>query len=203
MKRIFLTMLLCLMLPAAALADTAAEDMLIYQVEPANGMVYADWLLPAGSEYCLIARCFPEEGTALADFFVTTGPISWGRIVWGEGDTGLIVLNPEVVVGERTYTELEAAEAERRYAAYGNAYRFEPIGEDILYYVNLSGGQFYHLDMNCITTADYARDMLAAIAPGQLSEAPYSRFARCRYCFGWIDGSPVTNAVPEPFPACR
>ena len=67
MKR-FLLMLLCLLLPAVALADVVAmTDIPLYQIEPTNGMVYTDGTLPSGTAYWLLGRVFPEEGTALAD----------------------------------------------------------------------------------------------------------------------------------------
>lgn len=123
---------LCFALPLWAMADTVAkEEVWVFEVEPTNGMVYTVGVLPAGETYRVTEHVFPESGTSLADFYETTGVIEWGRIVWGRGQTGLIVLNPEVIVGERHFNEAEAAEAERRYAAYGNAYPFEPYEEDI------------------------------------------------------------------------
>lgn len=127
MKR-FLLMLLCWMLPIAALADAVAmEDIPLYNIEPSNGLLYTDGVLPAGTPYSLRGHTFPEAGTALADYFVTSGPIEWGQIAWDHGRIALIVLNPDVILGVRAYSEVEAAEAERRFAAYGDAYAFEPF----------------------------------------------------------------------------
>ena len=134
MKR-FLLVLLCLLLPAAALADeVAAQDIPVYQIEPANGFVYEAGVIPAGTTYGVSRHCFPEEGTALADYFITSGPIEWGQFTtWDGGQSGLIVLNPGVILGERSFSsEVEAAEAEARYRAYGNAYVFTPLEHDSL-----------------------------------------------------------------------
>lgn len=126
MKRLLL-MALCLFLPAAALADDVAPvDIPVYQIEPSNGFVYTDGVLPAGTAYSVSESVVPEAGTALADYFITSGPIEWGRFTTSDGRrTGLIVMNPSVILGERVFSsEAEAAEAERRYAAYGAAYAF-------------------------------------------------------------------------------
>lgn len=127
-KRLLL-LLLCLCLPLTALADVVASaDIPVYQIEPANGLLYTDGVLPAGTAYSVVSHVFPEPGTELADFFITSGPIEWGRVVASDGSrTGLIVLNPSVILGERVYTEAEAAEAEARHAAYGDAYPFVPL----------------------------------------------------------------------------
>lgn len=124
----WLLLLLCLMLPVAALADqVAAQDIPVYQIEPANGFVYTDGVLPAGTAYSVTGVTDPEAGTALADYFITSAPIQWGQFVTSDGSrTGLMVMNPNVIIGERTYTELEAAEAEERFRAYGNSYVFTP-----------------------------------------------------------------------------
>ena len=128
MKRLLL-LLLCLCLPLTALADVVAPvDIPVYQIEPANGFVYADGVLPAGTAYSVSEHIFPEEGTALADYFITSGPIEWGRMTTSDGiRTGLIVLNPGVILGERAYSEAEAAEAEARFAAYGDSYAFTTL----------------------------------------------------------------------------
>ena len=133
MKR-WLLLLLCLMLPMSALADeVAAQDIPLYQIEPANDMLYADGVIPAGTVYSVRGVAYPEEGTALADFFITSGPIQWGQVSFSFSDrTGLIVMNPGVILGERTFSEVEAAEAERRYAAYGNGYVFTSPEHDDL-----------------------------------------------------------------------
>ena len=39
------------------------------------------------------------------------------------------MLNPAVIIAERVFNEAEGAEAERRYAAYGNAYPFQAADE--------------------------------------------------------------------------
>lgn len=121
-------LLLCLMLPITALADeVAAQDIPVYQIEPANGLVYTDGVLPAGTAYSVTGITYPEEGTALADFFITSAPIQWGRFVTSDDSrTGLMVMNPNVILEQRTYTELEAVEAEKRFQAYGNSYVFTP-----------------------------------------------------------------------------
>lgn len=132
MNRVFIALwiVVSILLPVSAMADVvAAQDIPVYQVEPANGLVYASGMIPAGTPYAVTGHAFPEAGTALADYFVTSGQIEWGQVSWS-GNAGLIVLNPGVILGERTYTELEAAEAERRFAAYGNAYVFTPIGQE-------------------------------------------------------------------------
>lgn len=128
MKR-FLLLILCLCLPLTALADDVAPvDIPVYQIEPANGFLYSDGVLPAGMAYSVSEHVFPETGTALADFFITSGPIEWGRMTTSDGSwTGLIVLNPGVILGQRAYTEAEAAEAEARYAAYGDSYAFTAL----------------------------------------------------------------------------
>lgn len=128
----WLLLLLCLMLPMAALADqVAAQDIPVYQIEPSNGFVYTDGAIPAGTAYSVIGVTYPEPGTALADYFVTSGSIVWGRFVLSDGSrTGLIVMNPGVILGEQTYTELEAVEAEARFRAYGNNYTFTPLEDD-------------------------------------------------------------------------
>lgn len=128
MKRLLL-LLLCLMLPAAALADTvAARDIPVYQIEPSNGMLYTDGVIPAGAAYSVTGVTYPEPGTALADYFVTSEPIVWGQFVLSDGSrSGLIVMNPGVIRGEQIYTEFEAAEAEARFRAYGNNYTFTPL----------------------------------------------------------------------------
>lgn len=128
----WLLLLLCLMLPMAALADqVAAQDIPVYQIEPANGFVYTDGAIPAGTAYSVIGVTYPEPGTALADYFVTSETIVWGQFVLSDGSrTGLIVMNPGVILGEQTYTELEAAEAEARFRAYGNNYTFTPLEDD-------------------------------------------------------------------------
>lgn len=130
----WLLLLLCLMLPAIALADeVAAQDIPLYRIEPANGMLYADGVIPAGTVYSVKGVTCPEAGTALAEAFNTSGPIQWGQVSFSFSDrTGLIVMNPGVILGERIFSEVEAAEAERRYAAYGNAYVFTPQEHDDL-----------------------------------------------------------------------
>lgn len=131
MKRLLL-LLLCLMLPAAALADfTATQDVQVYQIEIANGEVYTDDVISAGSVYSIIGFTYPEEGTALADYFVTSAPIQWGHVSYQGGSReGLIVLNPNVILRQRTYTEVEAAAAEARHRRYGCAYPFTPWHHD-------------------------------------------------------------------------
>ena len=129
-----LALALCFVLPQAALADdVAAWDIPVYQIEPANGLLYSDGVLSAGTAYRLTEHVVPEPGTALADYFVTSGPIEWGRFVTPDGSrTGLIVLNPGVILDERSFSsEAEAAEAERRYAAYGDAYAFLPMDQGV------------------------------------------------------------------------
>ena len=124
---------LCFVLPQAALADdVAAADIPVYQIDPANGLLYADGVLSAGTAYLLTEHVVPDPGTALADYFITSGSIEWGRFITSDGSwTGLIVLNPGVILGERVFSsEAEAAEAERRYAAYGDAYVFLPMNHE-------------------------------------------------------------------------
>ena len=128
-----LALALCFVLPRAALADdVAAWDIPVYQIEPANGLLYTDGVLSEGTAYRLMEHVVPEPGTALADYFITSGPIEWGRFITPDGGrTGLIVLNPGVILDERSFSsEAEAAEAERRYADYGDAYIFLPMDQE-------------------------------------------------------------------------
>ena len=133
-KGLLALLLLYLMLPAIAMADqVAAQDIPVYQIEPANGFVYTDGVIPAGTAYSITGVTYPEPGTALADYFVTSETIVWGRFVLSDGSrTGLIVMNPGVILYEQTYTELEAAEAEARFRAYGNNYTFTPLEDEDL-----------------------------------------------------------------------
>lgn len=136
-KWLLALLLLCLMLPVTALADQATQNIPVYQVEPTNGFVYVEGVLLAGTEYTVTGITTPDAGTALADYFITSAPIVWGKFVTADGmRTGLIVMNPNVILWQRTYTEMEAAVAEARYRAYGNAYVFTPTnGQGNYYYV--------------------------------------------------------------------
>lgn len=128
MKRLLL-LLLCLMLPAAALAEfVATQDIQVYQIEPANCIVYSDGVIPAGAAYTVIGVTYPAEGTSLGDYFVTSAPIQWGHVSYQDNKMGLIVMNPDVILQQRTYSELEAVAAEARHRLNGCSYPFTPWG---------------------------------------------------------------------------
>lgn len=132
MKRLFalLLMLSLALFSLPARADkVAAADIPIYQVVEETGDVYTSGHISAGDVYTIRGECIPPEGTALADFYITSAPIHWGQVEYNylngqEKRTGLIVLNPDVILCQRQYTEIESAEADARYIAFGNRYEF-------------------------------------------------------------------------------
>ena len=124
-----LVLALCFVLPQMALADdVAAADIPVYQIEPANCIVYTDGVIPAGTAYSVIGVTYPAEGTSLGDYFVTNAPIQWGHVSYQNGKMGLIVMNPNVILSQRTYTEMEAVAAEARHKLNGSSYAFTPWG---------------------------------------------------------------------------
>lgn len=125
---------LALWLMAGIVCVAAAENeerIAVYRLEETGGDVYTVGSIGADSGYVVEGYTYPPEGSALADYFLTSGAIQWGKIRYtnqqGQVETGLIVLNPEVIIGERQYTEVEAAEAEKRHSAFGNSYVFVPM----------------------------------------------------------------------------
>lgn len=131
MKRCLPLLVIALtLLVLPALADkVAALDIPVYQVVNETGDVYTSGQIVKGDVYTILGECTPPQGTPLADFFIASTPITWGQVEYdylnNDGKkTGLIVLNPGVIIGKRQYTETEAAQAEERAIAFGNRYEF-------------------------------------------------------------------------------
>lgn len=56
------------------------------------------------------------------------------------------------------------------------------VAEDIVYYVNPDGGQFYHGEKQCSAISEAYWERMMTLTPADLTQPPYSELGPCPFC---------------------